>query len=288
MKRSLKNLATIMVTISTLLVFADQALADIELTTGTPSKAGKIIIRITLKDGKTKDVEVTIPKGTTSTGKATLINNAFQVGEPFTLPPLEQEGNKLIFPPNVKKFEKLLDDTGQTTKLKAVKKQKAKEGQIDGEYIELASVLSGLDGSGNESIFLASLGFNTPSENVFASSQFLFSELPGSDINDWLSAIFTDLQGQLPVVYRSNLSLDLTNDTISFIFPENILPDSSFIESGTNDVSVSSSLDIEVETIPEPTSTLGLLSLGILGAGATIKRQVKRNHSIEKETTKIG
>ena len=32
MKRSLKNLATIMVTISTLLVFADQALADIELT----------------------------------------------------------------------------------------------------------------------------------------------------------------------------------------------------------------------------------------------------------------
>jgi hypothetical protein len=39
--------------------------------------------------------------------------------------------------------------------------------------------------------------------------------------------------------------------------------------------------------VPEPTSTLGLFSLGILGAGATIKRQVKRNHSIEKETTKI-
>lgn len=87
MKRSLKNLATIMVTISTLLVFADQALADIELTTGTPSQAGEIIIRITLRDGRTKDVVVTIPKGTTSTGKATLINNAFQVGKPFTLPP---------------------------------------------------------------------------------------------------------------------------------------------------------------------------------------------------------
>ncbi|UZO77969.1 MULTISPECIES: PEP-CTERM sorting domain-containing protein [Microcystis] len=40
--------------------------------------------------------------------------------------------------------------------------------------------------------------------------------------------------------------------------------------------------------VPEPTSTLGLLSLGIIGAGATIKRQVKRNHSIEKETTEIG
>jgi len=44
---------------------------------------------------------------------------------------------------------------------------------------------------------------------------------------------------------------------------------------------------VEVQT-PEPTSTLGLFSLGILGVGATIKRQVKRNHSIEKETTKIG
>lgn len=40
--------------------------------------------------------------------------------------------------------------------------------------------------------------------------------------------------------------------------------------------------------VPEPTSILGLFSLGILGAGATIKRQVKRHHSIEKETTKIG
>ena len=40
--------------------------------------------------------------------------------------------------------------------------------------------------------------------------------------------------------------------------------------------------------VPEPTSILGLFSLGILGAGATIKRQVKRHHSIEKETTEIG
>lgn len=40
--------------------------------------------------------------------------------------------------------------------------------------------------------------------------------------------------------------------------------------------------------LPEPTSILGLFSLGIIGVGATIKRQVKRNHSIEKETTEIG
>jgi len=44
----------------------------------------------------------------------------------------------------------------------------------------------------------------------------------------------------------------------------------------------------DCQAIPEPTSTLSLLSLGILGAGATIKRKVKRTHSIEKEPTNLG
>jgi hypothetical protein len=38
----------------------------------------------------------------------------------------------------------------------------------------------------------------------------------------------------------------------------------------------------------EPTSTLSLLSLGILGAGATLKRKVKRSHSTEKEPSNVG
>lgn len=40
--------------------------------------------------------------------------------------------------------------------------------------------------------------------------------------------------------------------------------------------------------IPEPSSILGVLSLGILGAGATIKRKVKRSHSLEKEPSNVG
>ncbi|WP_287076114.1 MULTISPECIES: hypothetical protein [unclassified Microcystis] len=42
------------------------------------------------------------------------------------------------------------------------------------------------------------------------------------------------------------------------------------------------------EPIPEPTSTLSILSLGILGAGATIKRKVKRSHSTEKEPSNVS
>ncbi|TRV27138.1 MAG: PEP-CTERM sorting domain-containing protein [Microcystis flos-aquae Mf_WU_F_19750830_S460] len=40
--------------------------------------------------------------------------------------------------------------------------------------------------------------------------------------------------------------------------------------------------------VPEPTSTLSLLSLGILGAASTLKRKLKPSQSIEKETTKVG
>lgn len=45
----------------------------------------------------------------------------------------------------------------------------------------------------------------------------------------------------------------------------------------------------EIHTpVPETTSTLSLLSLGILGAGATLKRKLKPSNFIEKETTKVG
>jgi hypothetical protein len=44
----------------------------------------------------------------------------------------------------------------------------------------------------------------------------------------------------------------------------------------------------DCQAIPEPTSTLSLLSLGILGAGATLKRKVKRTHSTEKEPSNVG
>lgn len=48
------------------------------------------------------------------------------------------------------------------------------------------------------------------------------------------------------------------------------------------------SMDEVYREIPEPTSTLSLLSLGILVAGATLKRKVKRSHSLEKEPSNVG
>ena len=39
---------------------------------------------------------------------------------------------------------------------------------------------------------------------------------------------------------------------------------------------------------PEPSSTLGFLALGTLGAASTVKRKLKPSKSTEKETTKVG
>jgi hypothetical protein len=43
-----------------------------------------------------------------------------------------------------------------------------------------------------------------------------------------------------------------------------------------------------VQPVPEPTSTLGFLALGTIGAASTLKRKLKPSQSIEKETTKVG
>ncbi len=43
-----------------------------------------------------------------------------------------------------------------------------------------------------------------------------------------------------------------------------------------------------VPTVPEPSTILGLLTLGTLGAASTLKRKLKPSQSTEKETTKVS
>ncbi|GCA92866.1 PEP-CTERM sorting domain-containing protein [Microcystis aeruginosa] len=43
-----------------------------------------------------------------------------------------------------------------------------------------------------------------------------------------------------------------------------------------------------IEVIPEPSSILGIITLGTLGAASTLKRKLKPCQSTEKETTKVG
>jgi hypothetical protein len=45
---------------------------------------------------------------------------------------------------------------------------------------------------------------------------------------------------------------------------------------------------IQAAPVPEPSSLFGLLAIGTLGAGSTLKRKLKPSKSTEKETTKVG
>jgi hypothetical protein len=42
------------------------------------------------------------------------------------------------------------------------------------------------------------------------------------------------------------------------------------------------------QVVPEPSSTLGFLALGTLGAASTLKRKLKSSKSIEEDATKVG
>jgi hypothetical protein len=55
-----------------------------------------------------------------------------------------------------------------------------------------------------------------------------------------------------------------------------------------NDIVVTSLAHAISAVVPEPTSTLGILALGTLGAASTLKRQLKSSKSSEKETTKVS
>ena len=101
-----------------------------------------------------------------------------------------------------------------------------------------------------------------------------------------LTLTYSNLLASLPVSFQSYLILDLDTYEITYNFPSNTV--SAFLETQSDDTGGGYSQKIEIKTTPEHTSTLSLLSLGILGAGATIKRKVKRSHSTEKEPSNVG
>jgi len=61
------------------------------------------------------------------------------------------------------------------------------------------------------------------------------------------------------------------------------------LQLGTNCCSVPVKLfSSDIQPVPEPSLSLGLLALGTLGAASTLKRKLKSSKSSEKETTKVG
>ncbi|GBL14865.1 hypothetical protein MTo_02173 [Microcystis aeruginosa NIES-1211] len=107
--------------------------------------------------------------------------------------------------------------------------------------------------------------------------QSILLSMGGSNYN---SGILTDPPGAAPTSYTfsglnfSGSSLQLTlNPSNRWVFASEVTFDGELLG---------------VQPVPEPTSTLGFLALGTIGAGATLKRKLKSSKPSEKETTKVG
>ncbi len=240
------------------------------------------------------DVSIQVNSNDTAIGKAIKLKSALDALEIHQLckdqTVIEIPPGDIILDPQIVSIVKLAgDDSGQKDIFetgKGTKNKDAPKKVIIDTGLRFESIsLSGVNLDSNESQFFASFGFNDGLNDYVATSNFTFGELPDNTIDSLLTLTYSNLLASLPVSFQSYLILDLNTYEITYNFPSNIV--SAFVETQSDDTGGGYSQTIEIKT-PEPTSTLSLLSLGILGAGATIKRKVKRSHSTEKEPSNVG
>jgi len=96
----------------------------------------------------------------------------------------------------------------------------------------------------------------------------------GSDYIDDLISLLT------PLDFKNFFTFRIAPDTDLVQLTEN------FTKSGST--GFTNGAGLTQEKIPEPSSVLGLLALGTLGAASTLKRKLKPSKSTEKETIKVS
>lgn len=228
-------------------MLAPSAYAETTITVGDPdSDGGKVRWEVTANNGNKVGIIITVPANTTANGKARLLELAL-IAKGFNV---ERDGAAVKIK-NSKKAEKFLDETHEKDKIAGIT---PKAGTID-FHLFAGSVLTGIDQDGLESQFQATLGF----DGILADAFFNFGDLSGNTIDDLLTDTYNSLLTDLPIAYQSNLSLDLSNDIIGFIFPTSATI--GFVENFTSDINAYTTESLA--TVPEP-PILSLLSIGTI------------------------
>lgn len=239
--------------------FALSANAETTITVGDPDKdGGKVQWEVTGTDNTKVQIVIEVPGATTANGKARLLEKAL-IAKGFTV----TRNGAAVKIKNAKKAEKFLDETHEKDKIAGLT---PKTGTLD-FHLSTDSVLAGVDQNGLESQFQASLGF----DGIFADAIFNFSDLSGNTIDALLTDTYNNLLADLPITYQPNLSLDLANDAIDFMFPSTA--SEGFVENFTSDVNAFSTASLSV---PEP-SMWGLFAVGAAGFGFIRKNRNSRN-----------
>ncbi len=241
--------------------FALSANAETTITVGDPDKdGGKVQWEVTGSNDAKVQIVIMVPVDATANGKARLLENAL-IAKGFTV---TRDGAAVKIK-NAKKAEKFLDETHEKDKIAGLT---PKTGTLD-FHLFTDSVLAGIDQDGLESQFQASLGF----DGIFADASFNFSDLSGNTIDALLTDTYNNLLADLPISYQPNLSLDLGNDAIDFMFPSTA--SEGFVENFTSDINAFSTASLSV---PEP-SMWGLFAVGAAGFGF-----IRKNRNSKKPT----
>jgi hypothetical protein len=148
-------------------------------------------------------------------------------------------------------------------------------------------VLVGFDVSERHSPSVELTLFNSSTEEALNISNLSWSykpeKTPQNELLPFTLPDFTSIHGSFEIPINSSISFTLDNLPKD---PGYIL----FQGTSVGQVSGFSSdfIGEHEEPIPEPSSTLSLLALGILGTSSTLRRKLKSSKSTEKETTKVG
>lgn len=244
------------VIIISVFLFAIAAYADeITVTVGTPDDdGGEVYWQVTRSSGTKVDIKIKVPANYTDKGKADLLEQELKKNL-FTV---KRNGAEVTIG-GVQKVEKFQDATHEQDKIagKAPKKVTMDFHLSDG------TALAGIDQNGSESKFYSSLGF----DGILVDANLNFSDLSGNTIDALLTDTYNSLLADLPIDYKSGLSLDLSSDVIAFLFPTGT--SEGFVETFTSDVNTFSTSSLE--TVPEPTTML-LLCLGFVGLAGARRR----------------
>jgi hypothetical protein len=158
----------------------------------------------------------------------------------------------VTLPAKITKFEQTVNQSGE-------------KGTVASLFPGTGSVgfnlaLTGLTQTGTTSTFQASLGFSLASLDVLAASNIPFSNLTSPTPNGLLTDTFTQLRSNLPLIFQSSLSLDLSAHAINFNFPNNAT--NAFVSSFTNDLTTQAT--VSLSEIPEPSGFI-LMAIGLTG-----------------------
>ncbi len=124
---------------------------------------------------------------------------------------------------------------------------------------------SGLNFQGGMSDFASSISFTSPTfGNVLTDSSLTFGALSSQTTDGITQDTYDQLLAGLPAALRSNLSLDLSQDMITFMFPANAT--NADVSNFSSDTDTAQALGLLQIGVPEP-STLTLLlgcAVGVL------------------------